>query len=151
EPSEIAPSTNIEKDVTKSDSVSAQNVNTPTTNKTLSPFDEGYVPPVLPRRTIVERSNPEMPKPTVANDEANQSEVPTQEETSTEEKPVSLVEEIARKLNIAIPSEEELNEKDANESTDNPNDIIMDLLKQVGFGDKPEEKSLKYEDTIGDL
>jgi|GEM_PF-3528110 len=166
EPAEIAPNNNIEDIPTTSENEQPTVVEpasaTPTTEHTdasqnskaqLSPFDEGYVPPVLPRRTIVERSNPNEPKLN-ANSETEsvpESESETNnEESSADDKPTSLVEEIARKLNLQIDSNDELmDETDEQSATENA--MFMDMLKQAGFGDQPEEKSLKYEDTIGDL
>lgn len=144
---------------------------------------DGVIPPVLPRRSIPERSNTTSlnpkPKQTESQPEIiNESESKTEIEPVTENKfesedahkekseeiqesvteetdvaPKSLVEEIARKLNLQIPSNEEL-EAQAN-NTENisstNSSIFMDMLKQAGLDGFMEEKELKYEDTIGDL
>jgi hypothetical protein len=123
-------------------------------------LDDDFVPPVLPRRTIVERSSSKLPRKDEENDN---TEISVEPETKTESEseikdeetnsPSSMVEEIARKLNLPILTDEEIEEEMREaENTVDESSILRDLLKQTGlgsFGD--EEKSLKYEDTIGDL
>ena len=80
----------------------------------------------------------------------SESEIKNEETNS----PSSMVEEIARKLNLPVLPPEEMDEdmEELEEEKQKANNLFVDLLKQTGlggFGD--EEKSLKYEDTIGDL
>ena len=123
-------------------------------------LDDDFVPPVLPRRTIVERSSSKLLRKDEENDNTETSVEPeTKTESESEIKneetnsPSSMVEEIARKLNLPILTDEEIEEEMREaENTVDESSILRDLLKQTGlggFGD--EEKSLKYEDTIGDL
>ncbi|MCM1403927.1 MAG: NYN domain-containing protein [Prevotella sp.] len=154
EASNIAPSTNIEPTPvdTKPSSVAQSaptNMPNPATDNHAgatqpAPID-GVIPPVLPRRSIPERSNPNAPKPPTENNSE-----------TTESKPTSLVEEIARKLNLAMPSEDEISAEmerlENAPNNDSDNAVFMDMLKQAGFDDLlGGKKSLKYEDTIGDL
>ncbi len=167
QPSQIAPNNKIEPTVNRNPNIqtssvsSAQSQLQSTPNQPQSIFSENAVPPTLPRRTILEKSNPNTPKKdeqdSVNKEQQELQEEPKQEEQTnetTENKPSSLVEEIARKLNLQMPTEDEI-AKDMEEfekiSTSN-NDMLMDLLKQAGFGNLLEdENTLKYEDTIGDL
>ncbi len=140
EPSNIAPSDNIEPTSNMDQAPSAA----ATAQSQPAPIN-GVIPPVLPRRTIPERSNPNAPKP--------QAETNPEE---SEDKPTSLVEEIARKLNIPMPSNEELlDEMERLENAQNEDDdagVFMNMLKQAGFDDLlGGKKTVKYEDTIGDL
>ncbi len=108
-------------------------------------FDENVVPPVLPRRQIVERSNsnrPSMPATTESNTETSAEMIDIETDSS---QPTSLVEEIARKLNIDINT----NEDESNQPS-LASELFMNMLKQVGF-DNDTSRPLKYEDTIGDL
>ncbi len=151
-PSNITPNENIEKNVSV---LPADNKPQSETSETVSEsrtsiFDEGAVPPVLPRRTILERSNPNAPKPEPVKEE--QPEVIESEESS------SLVEDIARKLNLTVPSKEELDmetermERELDEEESNKNYFIQELLNKTGLSDFIEgKKTDKYEDTIGDL
>ncbi len=146
EPSTIAPNNNLENPLP-----SAQ----PTPTKpvpTEKPADkhvaqdgmiEGVIPPVLPRRQIVERSNPNAPKP---QSESETSQTATPQDSV--EKPGSLVEAIARKLNLDLSSNENL-EKETSNTPNNTSELFMNMLKQAGFDNT--NKPLKYEDTIGDL
>ena len=112
---------------------------------------DGVIPPVLPRRSIPERSTPNQPKP---KPEPELESEPKENSDESNGQASSLVEEIARKLNIAMPSNDELSsEMEMIENTSNQGDsMFMDMLKQAGFGDLMEEnKNVKYEDTIGDL
>ena len=113
-------------------------------------FDEGFVPPVLPRRTLVERSNPNAPKKPV--EPAAEQKQEGSEDSNESNTAGSLVEEIARKLNLALPTEEERaeEEKEIAKQEDEKSGFIMDLLKKAGFSGG-DENALKYEDTIGDL
>lgn len=140
EPSNITPSTNIESAPVTSKPVASV---TEAPQKT-SIFDE-VVPPVLPRRTILERSEVKQPQKTA-------TEVETTVESS-DNKPTSLVEEIARKLNLDLPEDNDADgdgiDDDEQKAT---SDIFMNMLKQAGFDDLlNDEKPLNYEDTIGDL
>lgn len=148
EPTDFTPSPNFETgSVAKSASDSISNASSSITQVTNL---DDYVPPVLPRRTIVERSNPNATKTepiteTKAEIESNDKEA--------EEGSKSLVEEIARKLNIEMPNENE----DEIDGTDNKStaeaeaSLFVDMLKKAGLDDLIEKKPLKYEDTIGDL
>ena len=122
-------------------------------------LDDDFVPPVLPRRTIVERSNPNAPKKEPKPEDESTSENTDESDTSTgngedDSSATSLVEEIARKLNLQMPTAEEIsNDMEEFEKMSNAkNDMLLDLLKQSGFSNLLEdENTLKYEDTIGDL
>ncbi len=157
EPSNIAPSANIEPTLNQSTEIGAtQPTNAPSTTADTGTASasasqptmiDGVIPPVLPRRTIPERSNPNVPKP---------QPQPEIDDEATDDKPTSLVEEIARKLNIPMPSEEEISEEmerlENVSNTDNDSGIFVEMLKQAGFEDLlGGKKSVKYEDTIGDL
>ena len=66
------------------------------------------------------------------------------------------MEEIARKLNIPMPNTDEISEElERLENAPDPEEgssIFVDMLKQAGFDDLlGEKKTVKYEDTIGDL
>ena len=158
EPSNIAPNDNIEED-SKSNTESVQSVTKPTISTETEINDshssqpetiDGVVPPVLPRRTIVERSMPNSPKPEI-DAENNDDE--------TNEKPTSLVEEIARKLNLQFSNEDENESNTSNDDVNNSQEeeqietsnFIMSMLKKVGLDNLVTEKPLNYEDTIGDL
>jgi len=150
QPSQISPNEKIEQKANP-----APNVQTnPTSTIQAQPqsiFSENAVPPTLPRRTILERSNPNEPKKEVQNLEQQEEE---QTSNETDDKPSSLVEEIARKLNLQMPTAEEIsNDMEEFEKMSNTkNDMLLDLLKQSGFSNLLEdENTLKYEDTIGDL
>ena len=160
-PSAIAPKANIEPniDAAPTPAPAPETTSTPNTTPTPTPTQtsdatapqpamiDGVVPPVLPRRSIPERSNPNASKP--------QPETNIEESNQSDEGATSLVEEIARKLNIPMPSRDEISseiERFESESASHQSASFMDMLKQAGFADLVEEnKTLKYEDTIGDL
>ena len=155
QPAETVPSPNFEKESTTEE---VKTLNKDVSDKLdkneskFSIFDENNVPPVLPRRSIPERSNPNSPK---VEKEVEQEVQPEVEESDA---PSSLVEEIARKLNLSIsspgetPSEETEEIEEPEEQSDLQSNLIMNLLKQAGFDDfSLDKKELKYEDTIGDL
>lgn len=142
QPSQITPNEKIDQPVQN-----AENVSDKVPERPKSFLDENAVPPVLPRRTIIERSNPNTRKK-----EEDQTE--QQETNQTDAKPSSLVEGIARKLNLQMPSDEETTDEteEPEQNTHANSDLLMALLKQSGYGNLFEdEKALKYEDTIGDL
>ena len=155
-PSTISPIENIEKTVStisvnneEQTETIPQTVQETTNESRLSIFDEGAVPPVLPRRTILERSTPNAPKPVEVEE---QPEVVESEESS------SLVDDIARKLNLTVPTKEDLDletarmEREFDEEENMKNSFIQELLSKTGLSDYIEgKKSDKYEDTIGDL
>ena len=122
-------------------------------------LDDDFVPPVLPRRTIVERSNPNAPKKEPKPEDESISENTDESDTSTrngedDSSATSLVEEIARKLNLPVPNGDDISREmeQFEEQKEINSNLIMDLLKKAGFEDLIDgEKSLKYEDTIGDL
>ena len=120
-------------------------------------LDDDFVPPVLPRRTIVERSSSRLPRKEQEEQHQEQSDLDSEEQPQQEigesDAPSSMVEEIARKLNLPVISDEEISEEiDRMESTKNAPDILANFLKQAGLGHLGEnEKTIKYEDTIGDL
>lgn len=151
EPTEIEPSQNIEttpapvvKPVVEPEKPSTTDNSSTKTTPQPNMID-GVMPPVLPRRQILERSNPNAPKPV--------PEVETQPNVQeADSKSSSLVEEIARKLNLDIPNEDEMSQEDERAKVQSTSDLFMGLLKQAGFDDYlPKDKPLKYEDTIGDL
>lgn len=153
EPSNITPREKIEPTDKKTPD-ETQTINTDTalsTNEisttTQPEMIDSVVPPILPRRSIPERSNPSSQKQQSIDD----NNVDNQE---TSEQPSNLVEEIARKLNIPMPTNDEIShEMEKFETTSNQNSsLFMEMLKQAGFDDLiNEKKELKYEDTIGDL
>ena len=145
EPAVIAPSADLESEPTTPTNPATEPAKP--TVKQPDLFDD-VVPPVLPRRQIVERSNPNAPKPTPALEAETQ---PSIEEGDTNDgKTTSLVEEIARKLNLEMPTEEDL-AREKMDDTQMTSEIFLDMLKQAGFDDYLNDKPLKYEDTIGDL
>ncbi len=114
---------------------------------------DGVIPPVLPRRFVLERHNPNAPKP-------EPEPMPIDEETDelkdeqNDERASSVVEDIARKLNLQMPGMDNLPDVDDDNEESDTNETsgsFLDALKQAGFGDLLGEKSSKYEDTIGDL
>ncbi len=151
EPAISQPSTNLETDQKSTiDGLSQTTTEVPEANEQSQPkMIDGVIPPVLPRRTVLERSNPNTLKPEPEQEKIEQ--VP--EENAVE--PASLVEEIARKLNLQVPGSEELpaNESIAEdiENIDDGKELFMEMLKQAGLEDLVNEKPIKYEDTIGDL
>lgn len=149
EPANIEPSTNLESIPNPTQPAvpaPTQPVSEPTNNTETAPTQpvmiDGVVPPVLPRRQILERSNPNAPKMTPESETK-----PTVEDSQSS----SLVEEIARKLNLDIPT----GDNAGSESVDNApstSELFMSMLKQAGFDEYLDrDKPLKYEDTIGDL
>lgn len=150
EPANIEPSTNLESTPVAAVPVSPEPVNTspaPTTDAETTPVSQsnmidGVVPPVLPRRQVLERSNPNAPK---------MAPEPETQPTVEDSQPSSLVEEIARKLNLDMPT----NDNAGSEPVDNApstSELFMNMLKQAGFDENfDRNKPLKYEDTIGDL
>lgn len=144
-PANVAPSETIERNISQENST---NQNSSVEQRT-SIFENGAVPPVLPRRTILERSNSNSPKKVESNDQ------PVVTESAESD---SLVDEIARKLNLPIPSEDELNEemqrleRQVEREQDSKNSFIQELLDKTGLADFIDgKKDDKYEDTIGDL
>ena len=150
EPAISQPSTNLETDQKSTiDGLSQTTTEVPEANEQSQPkMIDGVIPPVLPRRTVLERSNSNTPK-TEPEPEATEQ---VHEEDATQ--PTSLVEEIARKLNLQVPGNEEIPTEDVIENTENDDEgreLFMAMLKQAGLDDLVKEKPLKYEDTIGDL
>ena len=134
EPAEIAPDLNFD-----TDTADEKNMSEDTSKVTVRPdLFNNDVPPVLPRRTILERSG------------SSQTASKTEPELPTESS-----EENARKLNLQVPSTEELAEKEKQtENADNQKinkEVFMDMFKLAGLDDLVGENELKYEDTIGDL
>lgn len=156
EPSKIAPSETVDNpktlanvdnqvnnSVTPVNQVADKTTNEDSQQSKQPTMIDGVIPPVLPRRSIPERSNPNAPK---------KQEPETSDENN--DQPSSLVEEIARKLNLAMPSDEEISNemKQIEEKKEANSNLLMDMLRQAGFDDLlGEKKTLKYEDTIGDL
>lgn len=140
---EVQPLSNKQtQEIGEESSVPNNNTETVSANKPV--IDEDVVPPVLPRRQILERSNPNSAK---LNTEPNTQ--PSIEETDAQSS--SLVEEIARKLNLDISTEDNSSAEET-EKTPSSSELFMDMLKQAGFDDYLEkDQPLKYEDTIGDL
>ena len=109
---------------------------------------DGVIPPVLPRREIVERSSSRAPRPAAIDG------IDTQNPGNT-----SVVGDIARKLNLQMDGSDDIGNGTGNAMGQSENDapqmsnseIFIDMMKQAGFGDLVDKKSLKYEDTIGDL
>jgi len=122
-------------------------------------FDNDFVPPVLPRRTIVERSSTRNLKKDLNETAETEEKVETTEETKETEDaqsdaPSSFVEEIARKLNLELPSNDDITKEmeQMENLEETKSDMIRTLLRQAGFDDLLDgEKPRKYEDTIGDL
>ncbi len=117
---------------------------------------DGVIPPVLPRRTVLERSSVQKPKTGIEPAMTTKPESETETNDKSEEsdaEATSLVDEIARKLNLRVPTEEESSaesEKAENENQVNA-DLFMQMLKRAGLDNLVGENVVKYEDTIGDL
>ncbi len=161
-------STTTTDTISNQTSPATSNVSTPSASQTqplssdtgrpkLPELDDNFVPPVLPRRTIIERSNPNQKKveqPEVTDNQENDITLENEETNENNGQPSSLVEEIARKLNLQMPTNEEPSyaEQELKQETDSSSQLLADLLKQAGFSDLLDgEKDVKYEDTIGDL
>lgn len=140
-----------------------------TEDKKPSILDDDFVPPVLPRRTIVERSSSRLPRKDPETNEENNDDADASLEKKNEQElnesnesneseesksPSSIVEEIARKLNLPVLSDEDIDyeAEEREEEKQKANNLFVDLLKQAGYDSLLNgEKTLKYEDTIGDL
>ncbi|MCQ2381886.1 MAG: NYN domain-containing protein [Clostridia bacterium] len=163
EPSQINPNENLETTSTNENPIPSESVsekNSPEEPKTESNtfMIDGVVPPVLPRRNIVERSSTKPSTNAVANTSTRgkieeQTESKVDENEGFDTKPSSLVEEIARKLNLQVPTEEELSaDLEAEEEQQRvTSEIFTDMLKRAGLTNLLDKNTLKYEDTIGDL
>lgn len=110
---------------------------------------DGVIPPVLPRRTVLERHNPNAPKI-----EPELKPEPVADNEKNDEQASAVVEDIARKLNLQVPNSNnnfETENLEENDDSKVDSSLFIDMLKQAGLGDLLGEKNLKYEDTIGDL
>ncbi len=151
EPTNLESNTNVENQTTPNELPTSEAIKTDETSdgqsQSQSKMIDGVIPPVLPRRTILERSNPNAPKPQPETNEESTEE-------NSDNSASSLVDEIARKLNLNLSDNHDFNMPDDEPSpseTVDSKEVFMEMLKRAGFDDLVEEKKLKYEDTIGDL
>ena len=134
EPANIEPNNNIENQTQPNQLPTSDANKSNVTNEQpqLQPtMIDGVIPPVLPRRTILERSNPNASKPQPESDEESTDE-------NSDDSSSSLVDEIARKLNLNVSgghdystSDEELS---SNKTVDSK-EVFMEMLKRAGLDD----------------